>query len=206
MGDGLLPADFDGTKQPKDDAAIPVVGTQDDGAGYGGTFDALNVWDLRIKWNSTPQASLVLATQLPTAPFDSVFPCAPTSRDCIPQPGITDPTRYLDILSYRQRPTWRLAYRNFSTYESLVTNQSVEATARRRRRPLVRDPAHRHGAYSHLSSRAPTRRATACTGGWAASPRTRTATWRSATASSTASTFFPGSATRAGSPATRSDR
>jgi len=127
MGDGLLPADFDGTKQPKDDAAIPVVGTQDDGAGYGGTFDALNVWDLRIKWNANPQASLVLAAQLPTAPFDSVFPCAPTSRDCIPEPGITNPAQYLDILSYRQRPTWRLAYRNFSTYESLVTNQAVEA-------------------------------------------------------------------------------
>src|SRR5206468_7262583 len=59
--------------------------------------------------------------------FDSIFPCAPGSRDCLPQPGITDPTRYLDILSYRQRPTFRLAYRNFRTYESLVTNQSVEA-------------------------------------------------------------------------------
>ncbi len=38
-----------------------------------------------------------------------------------------DPTQYLDILSYRQRPTFRLQYRNFKTYESLVTNQSVEA-------------------------------------------------------------------------------
>jgi hypothetical protein len=40
---------------------------------------------------------------------------------------MVDPTRYLDILSYRQRPTWRLQYRNFGQYESLVTNQSVEA-------------------------------------------------------------------------------
>ena len=65
--------------------------------------------------------------QLPVAAFDSIFPCAPTSRDCLPQPGITDPDQYLDILSYRQRPTWRLAYRNFKDYESMVTNQSVEA-------------------------------------------------------------------------------
>ena len=65
--------------------------------------------------------------QLPVASFDSVFPCAPTSRDCLPQPGITDPAQYLDILSYRQRPTWRLAYRNFKDYEALVTSQSVEA-------------------------------------------------------------------------------
>jgi hypothetical protein len=33
----------------------------------------------------------------------------------------------IDILSYRQRPIWRLAYRNFGSHESLVTNQSVEA-------------------------------------------------------------------------------
>jgi hypothetical protein len=127
VGDGLLPADIDGTKQPKEDAAIPLVGTQDDGAGYGATFDALNIWDLKIKWKATPEASLTLATQLPTAPFDSIFPCGPDSRDCLPQPGITDPAQYLDILSYRQRPTFRLAYRNFKDYEALVTNQSVEA-------------------------------------------------------------------------------
>ena len=130
VGDGLLPADFDGTKQPKEDAAIPVVGTQDDGAGYGGTIDALNIWELRVKWNANPTASVVLAAQLPVASFDSIFPCGDgggDARDCLPQPTVADPTRRLDILSYRQRPTWRLAYRNFNSYEALVTNQSVEA-------------------------------------------------------------------------------
>src|SRR5207249_5129658 len=66
-----------------------------------------------------------------------IFPCGvvpsttpgvfPTGRDCLPQPGVTDGSRFLDILSYRQRPTYRLAYRNFGTYEARVTNQSVEA-------------------------------------------------------------------------------
>jgi hypothetical protein len=127
VGDGLLPADVDGKQKPKNDAAISLVGTQDDDAPYGATFDALNIWDLTVKWRSTPIATLQLNTQLPVASFDSIFPCAPTSRDCLPQPGITDPNQYLDILSYRQRPTFRLAYRNFKTYEALVTNQSVEA-------------------------------------------------------------------------------
>jgi hypothetical protein len=127
VGDGLLPADIDGKQKPKTNTAIPIVGTQDDGGGYGGTFDAINIWDLYVKWHSTPTASLELKTQLPTAPFDSIFPCAPTARDCLPQPGITNPAQYLDILSYRQRPTWRLTYRNFKNYEALVTNQSVEA-------------------------------------------------------------------------------
>src|SRR6266478_2009396 len=129
IGDGLLPPDIDGRTKPANGAPAPLVGTQDDGATYGATFDALNIWELDVHWNSkTPAtASLELATQLPTAAFDSIFPCAPTSRDCLPQPGITNPAQYLDILSYRQRPTFRLAYRNFNTYETMVTNQSVEA-------------------------------------------------------------------------------
>jgi hypothetical protein len=127
VGDGLLPPDMDGNRRPIDGAPAPIVGTQDDAAGYGATFDALNIWELSIQWKANPVASLVLATQLATAPFDSIYPCAPTSRDCLPEPGIVNPAQYLDILSYRQRPTYRLAYRNFGMYESLVTNQSVEA-------------------------------------------------------------------------------
>jgi hypothetical protein len=96
----------------------------DDGAQYGAPFDALNVFEFSIHWRSQPKASFVLSNQLPVAPFDSVFPCDPTSRNCIPQP---DTTNKIDILSYRQRPTWRLAYRNFGKFESFVTNQSVEA-------------------------------------------------------------------------------
>jgi hypothetical protein len=127
MGDGLLPADVDGKTKPKNDTPAPIVGTQDDGAGYGATFDALNIWNLDVIWNAKATASLTGPTQLPVAPFDSVFPCAPTARDCLPQPGITNHDQYLDILSYRQRPTHRLAYRNFGTYESFVTEQAVEA-------------------------------------------------------------------------------
>ena len=126
MGDGLLPPDIDGTRRPMSGVAAPIVGTQDDDYPYGATFDALNIWELKVLWNSKPQASLELAAQLPVAEFDSNFPCGP-SRGCIPQPGITVPDQYLDILSYRQRPTHRLAYRNFGKYEAFVTNQSVEA-------------------------------------------------------------------------------
>ena len=127
VGDGLLPPDIDGKQKPKNEDIAPIVGTQDDGGGYGATFDAINIWNFTVKWRSTPVASISLSTQLPVASFDSIFPCAPTSRDCLPQPGITNTAQYLDILSYRQRPTWRLAYRNFKDYDAMVTNQSVEA-------------------------------------------------------------------------------
>ncbi|MCI0398088.1 MAG: hypothetical protein L0332_09575 [Chloroflexi bacterium] len=127
IGDGLLPADIDGTRRPQNNVPAPVVGTQDEEGPYGAPFDALNVYELSVRWRSTPIASLNLVAQLPVAEFDSAFPCAPGSRDCLPQPGIVNPAQFLDILSYRQRPTWRLAYRNFGTHEALVTNQSVEA-------------------------------------------------------------------------------
>jgi hypothetical protein len=153
VGDGLLPGDIDGIKKPKSDEAVPLVGTQDDGAGYGAAFDALNIWDLNVHWRSTPDASLALNTQLPVAPFDSIFPCGlyagQTSRDCLPQPSVAaTANNLLDILSYRQRPTFRLAYRNFKTYETMVTNQSVEAApgvAGVRWYEIRRDAA---GAYS----------------------------------------------------------
>ena len=90
----------------------------------------------------------MLATQLPVAAFDSIFPCAPTSRDCLPQPGITNPAQYLDILSYRQRPTWRLAYRNFGRLRGPGHEPVGRGAAGRRRRPLVRDPPNGSGAYS----------------------------------------------------------
>ena len=128
VGDGLLPADVDGSTKPANGAAIPLVGTQDDNWVYGATFDAVNIWNFKVKWNSTPTSSLALADQLATDPFDSNFPCgALGARDCLAEPGITNQAQFLDILSYRQRPTWRLAYRNFGDHESMVTNQSVEA-------------------------------------------------------------------------------
>jgi len=129
IGDGLLPPDIDGKTKPKSDVPAPIIGSQDDGFPYGATSDALNVWEFDVKWRSTPIASIVFKAQLPVASFDSVFPCAGPlgSRDCLPQPGITNTAQYLDILSYRQRPIWRLAYRNTGAYETMVTNQSVEA-------------------------------------------------------------------------------
>jgi hypothetical protein len=122
-GDGLLPADLDGKILPPIPTIGYFIGTMDDGGPYGAPFDGVNVFHLRFTF-SPPAAALTLVKSIPVAAFDSIFPCAPGPRDCIPQPGTT---QKIDILSYRQRPLHRAAYRRFSTYESLVTNQSVEA-------------------------------------------------------------------------------
>lgn len=147
---GLLPADIDGFGLPPAGAPGYFVGTSDND--IGAAADAVQLYRLTVDWTpATPTSSFTLAASMPTSSFDTVFPCSPTSRSCIPQPGTT--TR-LDILSYRQRPTFRLAYRNFGTYESLVTLQSVEAASgiAGMRWWEIRDPAgtpfiHQEGTY-----------------------------------------------------------
>ena len=125
VGDGLLPADLDGSTLPPNGSPEYFVGSMDNGGPYGAPQDALTLWKFTADFNTPANSSFVLANTIPVASFDSIFPCTPSgSRSCIPQPGTSVK---IDILSYRQRPTWRLAYRNFGTHEALVTNQSVEA-------------------------------------------------------------------------------
>jgi hypothetical protein len=124
LGDGLLPADFDGTTLPPAGSPEYYVGSMDQGGPYGAPQDALNLWKYHVDFVTPANSTFTLTNTIPVAPFDSIFPCAPTARECIPQPGTAVK---LDILSYRQRPLHRLAYRNYGSHESLTTNQSVEA-------------------------------------------------------------------------------
>jgi hypothetical protein len=126
LGDGLLPADLDGTILPPAGSPNYFVGSMDNGGGYGAPQDALTLWKFHADFVTPANSTFTLTNTLPVSAFDSIFPCAPSARECIPQPTTTTK---IDHLGYRQRPTYRLAYRNFGTYESLVTNQSVEAPA-----------------------------------------------------------------------------
>ncbi len=126
IGDGLLPADLDGFDPPPADNPHYWLGSMDNGGPYGAPQDALNVWHFNVDFATPANSTMTLEDVLPIAPYDTIFPCSPGSRDCIPQPGTG---QKIDILSYRQRPMWRLAYRNFGSHASMVTNQSVEAGA-----------------------------------------------------------------------------
>ena len=103
----------------------------DDDYVYGAPFDAVNWFESNVDFQHPENSTFGLTAQLATEEFDSNYPCSPTARDCLPQPGVTNPAQYLDILSYRQRPTYRLQYRNFGS-----TSRS-SPTSRSRRRPGV---------------------------------------------------------------------
>jgi hypothetical protein len=148
-GDGLLPSDLDGDRLPPTDSPNFFVGTQDDQGPYGAPFDAINMWEFEVDWTTPPTSRFERTAQLPVKEFDSNFSCRhtpETARACIRQRG-TD--QRIDVLSYRQRPTWRLAYRNFGDHEALVTNQSVETrtTIAGVRWYEIRSPGHNPVVY-----------------------------------------------------------
>jgi len=124
-GDGLLPSDLDGDTLPPAGSPNYFVGSMDNGGPYGAPQDALTLWKFVADFTTPANSTFTLANTIPIAAVDTMFPCSPGGRNCIPQPGTANK---VDILSYRQRPLHRLAYRNFGTHESLVTNQAVEAT------------------------------------------------------------------------------
>jgi len=123
IGDGLLPSDLDGDDLPPAGSPNYYLGSMDDGGAYGAPQDALTLWKFTVDFATPANSTFVLTNTIPISPYDTQFSLC-SGRSCIPQPGTSN---RLDILSYRQRPIHRLAYRNYGSHESLVTNQSVEA-------------------------------------------------------------------------------
>ena len=81
-----------------------------------------------MHWQATPTAALSLQPSCRSPRSTRSSRARRRAATVSHSRASSNPAQYLDILSYRQRPTFRLAYRNFGTYESLVTNQAVEAT------------------------------------------------------------------------------
>jgi len=124
VGDGLLPSDLDGSTPPPAGSPNFFLGSQDNNGPYGAPSDALNLYKFHADFANPPNSTFTLANTIPVASFNSMLALCGGARACIPQPGTTVK---IDHLGYRQRPLFRLAYRNFGTHESLVTNQSVSA-------------------------------------------------------------------------------
>src|SRR5213080_1267752 len=124
VGDGLLPSDLDGRTLPPAGSPNFFVGSEDNNGPYGAPADALTLWKFHYDPMNPNMSSFMLTNTLPTSPFNSILGLCGGGRACIPQPGTANK---IDNLGYRQRPLFQLAYRNFGSHESLVTNQSVSA-------------------------------------------------------------------------------
>jgi hypothetical protein len=72
-----------------------------------------------VDWSNPANSTFTLAGLIPTAAFDS-NQCGST-RACVPQPGTS---AKLDAIA--DRLMYRLQYRNFGTYETLLGNHTVD--------------------------------------------------------------------------------
>jgi hypothetical protein len=110
---GMLPADIDGS-------ALPAVGTPNYVMQFDDTPDQMQIWAFAVNWANPTASTFTKVTNLALPALDSGFSCG-TGRDCIPQPGTAEK---LDALS--DRLMFRLQYRNFGSYETFVTNHTVD--------------------------------------------------------------------------------
>lgn len=107
---GLLPSDLDGS-------TLPPAGEPDFQVAFG--TNSLLLWKLHVDWTTPANSTFTGPTAVSGV---AAFASACGGGTCIPQPGVA---QQLDSLA--DRLMYRLAYRNFGTYEALVVNHSVNA-------------------------------------------------------------------------------
>ncbi|CAG0936882.1 hypothetical protein TFLX_05778 [Thermoflexales bacterium] len=117
---GMLPADFDGLTPPAAGTPNYFAEVHADEWDTVFTQDEVAVYAFDVDWATPANSTFTPVATLAMAPFDGDM-CA-FDRNCITQPG----SQKLDAIA--DRTMYRLAYRNFGGYESLVSNLTVDAT------------------------------------------------------------------------------
>lgn len=105
---GVLPSDVDGT-------TAPPTGTPNLLLNFG--TNSLNLWKFHVDWSNSANTTLTGPTSIAVGSFSAACSGGGT---CIPQPGTSN---QLDSLA--DRLMYRLSYRNFGGYESLLVDHSV---------------------------------------------------------------------------------
>lgn len=114
----LLPADLDGATPPP--AGSPgLFYTFKDNVEHGGQ-DRLEVFELKVDWVTPANSTFGLVDTIPIQPFTYTV-CGAFNFNCIPQKGTN---QRLDALS--EWPMFRLQYRNFGAYQTLVGNFTTD--------------------------------------------------------------------------------
>ena len=109
---GMLPSDLDGPEPP--------TGAPNSYMQVEENPDRLRIWEFHVDWVTPANSTFTAKQTINTAPFDTSL-CPSGSRQCIPQP---DGAPKVDAIS--DRLMYRLQYRNFGGYQTLVANHSVD--------------------------------------------------------------------------------
>ena len=117
----ILPADLDGTTPPLSGEPEYFASTDTSST----TDSTIYLWQFHADFATPANSTFTALPNLTTASYNLAICAHGSSTDCVPQPGTTT---LLDTLG--DRPMYRLAYRNFATYESLVFDQTVNVASR----------------------------------------------------------------------------
>ena len=113
-GGVMIPSDWDGINAPV--SGEPNHFTFISGAN-------LKIYDFHTDWVTVANSTCALAYTLTPAAFNTNF-CTDSREACIPQPGTSTK---LETLS--DRLMFRVQYRNFGSYQTLVTSHSVNVAS-----------------------------------------------------------------------------
>ena len=112
----MLPSDLDGLTRPPAGSPNYFYTMMDDeilpSYGFPGV-DRLEIWEFHADFDNPDHSTFTHALDLPTSPFN--FDVGGDSWEAIPQMGTG---QRLDAIG--EWPMWRLQYRNFGAYETLV--------------------------------------------------------------------------------------
>ncbi len=109
---GLLPADIDGLTQPPAGAAEYFLNWSD--------TTHINFWRFHVDFVTPSNSTFTGPTQKTVAAFTQV---CPSTRACVPEPSGGE-----KVDSLGDRMMYRVSYRNFGTYESILASQTVKPT------------------------------------------------------------------------------
>lgn len=122
QGNLMMPGNFEGPQPPAGSPNYFYTMMDDQfwpANGFPG-LPRLEIWEFRADFNNPANSSFARAATVQISPFNYTV-CGYFNMNCIPQPR---PGVKLDPVS--EWPMWRLQYRNFITYESLVGNFTVD--------------------------------------------------------------------------------
>ncbi|HEX8088157.1 MAG TPA: hypothetical protein VF762_04850 [Blastocatellia bacterium] len=124
---GLLPSDLDGASATlggpgsTSSTGLPPAGSPNYLVNFGS--NSLNVWKFHVDWATPANTTLTGPTNIPV----NAFTRSCSGGACIPQPGTS---QQLDSLA--DRLMYRLAYRNFGSFASIVVNHTVQVGTNRK--------------------------------------------------------------------------
>jgi hypothetical protein len=131
LAHSLEPADIEGTTAPpqgRDEFFVSIQNPVNDGNTK--TTNTMNLWDFHVDWTNPSNSTFTQSTlSVPTYIPGCYDPTNVAYTFCVPEPSFNGKQNHNHVDSVGDRIMWRLAYRNFGSYESFLGSQTIQVGA-----------------------------------------------------------------------------